>query len=92
MWQAKRANPNACNSDLATARVVKTYPLGKARKLWLLSVTIEERYQASPKDLWCMDLRTGQDVKWRSSTRIRSKCEKAAELYDKISRVSSSEW
>jgi len=42
--------------------------------LELLAVIIANRFGAPPKSLWCMDLRTGQDFKWRSSTRIRARC------------------
>lgn len=49
--------------------------------LELLSVIIVERFNGSANSIWCMDLRSGQDFKWKSSSRIRARCEKTANLY-----------
>jgi hypothetical protein len=52
--------------------------------LELLSVVIEDKFAGSPDSLWCMDLRTGSDLKWRSSARLRSRCANAARLYARL--------
>jgi hypothetical protein len=52
--------------------------------LELLSFIVEQRFDADPKDLWCMNLRTGEDAEWRPSRRIRAKCAKAASLYAQL--------
>jgi hypothetical protein len=52
--------------------------------LELLSIIIENKLGGRPDSLWCMDLRNGKDLNWRSSRRIRSKCESAARLYARI--------
>jgi hypothetical protein len=48
--------------------------------LELLSIIVEQRYSRDPESIWCMNLRTGQDDRWRPRGRIRSKCGKAARL------------
>ncbi len=52
--------------------------------LELLSIIVEQRFNAGPKDLWCMNLKTGTDVKWRPGKLTRSRCAKAAGLYAQL--------
>jgi hypothetical protein len=52
--------------------------------LELLSIIIENRFGGSADTLWCMDLRTGKDVKWKSSSRIRARCMNASRLYVRL--------
>lgn len=52
--------------------------------LELLSFIVEQRFGAGPEDLWCMNLKTAKDVKWRPSKLTRSRCAKAAKLYAQL--------
>jgi len=52
--------------------------------LELLSVILEQRFQACADSIWCMNLRSGRDVRWRSGSRTRRKCAKAAHLYARL--------
>ena len=52
--------------------------------LELLSIIVEARFGANAESIWCMDLRTGTDFKWKSSPRLRAKCASAARLYARI--------
>lgn len=52
--------------------------------LELLFYILEQRLGAGPRDLWCMNLRTGDDVKWQPSRRTKGKCAKAAKLYAQL--------
>ena len=47
----------------------------------LLTVIGEKRYKSNARDIWFLDLRTGERVPWTSSKKlVRRKCEKAAEF------------
>jgi hypothetical protein len=52
--------------------------------LELLSLILGQRLGGGPEALWCMNLRTGVDVKWKPSPRIRAKRAKAARLYAQL--------
>lgn len=52
--------------------------------LELLSVILEQRFQAGSDSIWCMNLRSGRDVRWRPSSRTRRRCAKAARLYGRL--------
>lgn len=52
--------------------------------LELLSVIVEGKFGAPPASIWCMDLRTGKDYRWKSSTRMRTKCANAARHYVRL--------
>lgn len=52
--------------------------------LELLSVIVADRFGAPATSLWCMDLRTGTDYKWKSSTRIRARCVNAARHFARL--------
>jgi hypothetical protein len=58
--------------------------------LELLSIIVEKRFGADPTSIWCMDLRAGQDVRWKSSDRMRKRCERAANLYARFLAAMSS--
>jgi len=53
----------------------------------LLAIIVKNRFGASSESIWCMDLRTGQDFKWRASSRMRARCEKAATLYARFTQL-----
>jgi hypothetical protein len=57
--------------------------------LELLSIITENKFGASPESIWCMDLRTDQDFRWRSSTRMRTRCANTARLYARLIRAMS---
>ena len=57
--------------------------------LELLSVATEKRFKEPPEAIWCMDLRTGKDIKWRSSSRMRTRCGNAARHYARLMRVTA---
>jgi len=45
----------------------------------LLTVVVENKFNATAKDIWFLDLRTGVRMPWNSSKKlVRRKCEKAA--------------
>jgi hypothetical protein len=47
----------------------------------LLTVVCENRFKADARDIWFLDLRTGERVPWTSSKKlVRRKCERAAEF------------
>jgi len=52
--------------------------------LELLSVILQQRFQAAPDSIWCMNLKSGKDVRWRASSRTRQRCAKAARLYARL--------
>ena len=52
--------------------------------LELLAILIEECYGEDSSSLWPMDLRNGVDIKWRTGSRIRRRCESAARLYGRL--------
>jgi len=52
--------------------------------LELLSIIVEDRFGAGSESIWCMDLRTGKDFKWKTSPRMRTKCVNAARLYARL--------
>lgn len=55
--------------------------------LELLSIIVEQRFQAGAESIWCMNLRSGGDIRWRSSSRTRQRCAKAARLYARLVRA-----
>jgi len=55
-----------------------------AAYLELLSIVVEEGYGADSRNLWIMDLRKGEDIRWRSSARMRRRCRDTAMLYAKL--------
>ena len=58
--------------------------------LELLSIIIEGKFHSAPETLWCMDLRNGRDLRWHSSSRVRSKCANATNLYARLVKTLSS--
>lgn len=52
--------------------------------LELLSMIVESRFGEPAETLWCMDLRTGKDLRWKSSPRMRTRCVNAARLYARL--------
>jgi hypothetical protein len=52
--------------------------------LELLSIVVQDRFGAGPDSLWCMDLRTGCDLRWRNSAQVRRRCANAARLYARL--------
>lgn len=46
----------------------------------LLTVVLEEKFGASARDLWFLDLRNGVRIPWKSRPRVRRRCEQAARL------------
>jgi hypothetical protein len=52
-----------------------------AAYLELLGVIIEADYGGDPASLWVMDLREGEDISWRPSSRMRRRCKDTARLY-----------
>ena len=52
--------------------------------LELLSIIVGDKFNAPPATLWCMDLRTGKDYRWKSSRRMRTRCVNAARLYARL--------
>jgi hypothetical protein len=52
--------------------------------LELLAIIIADKLDAPPKSIWCMDLRTGRDYKWKSSPRMRARCVHTARLYVRL--------
>lgn len=52
--------------------------------LELLSIIVDEKFDSSGEDIWCMNLRSGKDEKWRRSTRLRNQCIRAAQLYARL--------
>lgn len=57
--------------------------------LELLAYIISERYGAPSQSLWCMDLRSGMDFRWKSSSRVRNQCEKTASHYARLVKAIS---
>jgi hypothetical protein len=54
----------------------------------LLTVILEKKFEASARELWFLDLRTGQQLPWRKSKpRVRRKCEQAARLLARLRSV-----
>jgi hypothetical protein len=52
--------------------------------LELLSIVVEQCFGPETGTLWPLDLKKGVDIKWRSSTRMRQRCENAAKLYNRL--------
>ena len=51
----------------------------------LLTVVLEKKFQAGARDLWFLDLRTGERLRWpKSKPRVRRKCEQAARLLARL--------
>lgn len=59
--------------------------------LHLLSVVVKFRFGAEPESIWCMNLRTGRDERFRPGPRLASKCERAARLYARLIAALESE-
>ena len=58
----------------------------------LLSFIVEQKYGGQADQLWCMDLRTGKNVKFKSQeSRLQSQCRSAAKHYARFAKVLSSE-
>jgi len=55
-----------------------------AAYLELLGIIVSESYGGDPRSLWVMDLRAGEEIKWRSSARARRRCRDAARLYVRL--------
>ncbi len=55
-----------------------------AAYLELLGIVIEDAYGGDSSSLWVFNLRTGKEIKWRSSSRVRNRCEGAAKLYARL--------
>ena len=52
--------------------------------LELLSVIVGDKFNAPPSAIWCMDLRSGKDYRWKSSPRMHTRCVNAARLYARL--------
>jgi hypothetical protein len=52
--------------------------------LELLAIILEACYGAGSEDLWIFDLKNCKEIKWKSSPRIRKRCENAAKLYGRL--------
>lgn len=52
--------------------------------LELLAIIIREKLDAPSTSLWCMDLRTGKDYKWKTSLRMHARCVNAARHYARL--------
>jgi hypothetical protein len=59
--------------------------------LQLLAFIIEKKYAASAEQLWCMDLRTGKTVKFKSGLRLERQCRIAAKHYARFANAIASE-
>ena len=55
--------------------------------LELLAVIVEKRFGGTGRNLWCMDLRTGKEIKYKLSTRMRARCCDAARHYGRMITV-----
>jgi len=61
--------------------LVRQGPSGIPRTL---GIVIEDAYGGDSSSLWVFNLRTGKEIKWRSSSRVRNRCEGAAKLYARL--------
>jgi len=52
--------------------------------LELLGIVIEKNYGGDSRSLWVMDLKAGEEIRWRSSARVRKNCRAAARLYGRL--------
>jgi hypothetical protein len=52
--------------------------------LELLSVIVEKRFNAASTTILGMELRTGTDMKWKASPRMRNRCADTARLYARL--------
>jgi hypothetical protein len=55
-----------------------------AAYLELLGIIVENSFGGDSSSLWVLNLKTGKEIKWRSSPRVRSRCEGAAKLYTRL--------
>jgi len=55
--------------------------------LELLGIVLEKCYASESSSLWPMDLRTGREIKWKPSARIRKRCRDAARHYSRMIRT-----
>ena len=51
-----------------------------AAYLELLAIIVEQSYGGDSRALWIMDLRSGEEISWRSSSRMRRCCRDTARL------------
>jgi hypothetical protein len=58
-----------------------------AAYLELLGIVIEHEYGGDSSSLWVFDLKSGKEIKWRSSSRVRNRCVGAARLYARLIRA-----
>lgn len=54
--------------------------------LELLTIIVEKKYTGTASHIWCMDLRRGKDFKFKSSTRLLTRCSDAARLFAQLAR------
>jgi hypothetical protein len=52
--------------------------------LELLGIIVEEDFGGDLSSIWVMDLRGGKEIRWRSSARVRKRCQAAAKLYARL--------
>jgi hypothetical protein len=55
-----------------------------AAYLELLALIVEKEYGGDPATLWVMDLRQGEDFKWRANAGMRRRCKDTAVLYGRF--------
>jgi hypothetical protein len=55
-----------------------------AAYLELLGIIVEESYGGDSSSLWVFNLKNGREIKWRSSSRVRNRCQGAARLYTRL--------
>jgi hypothetical protein len=52
--------------------------------LQLLSVIVWKHYGAHADSVWCLDLHSGKEFRWRPSARLDNRCRKTAQLYKRL--------
>lgn len=62
----------------------KWKPIELNSYLHLLATIIEGRYGATAEQLWCMDLRKGETIKFKKAVRLSSQCAAAARHYVRL--------
>jgi hypothetical protein len=55
--------------------------------LHLLGAIIEQRFSGECSQIWCMDLRNGKSIKFKSSARLTTRCSDAARHYARVEGV-----
>ena len=58
--------------------------------LQLLSVIVRKQYGGSTDSVWCLDLRTGEEFKWKPGPRMEARCRRTANLYDRFIKTMES--